>query len=314
MTEGRSGRSIGVILGGGALVLATGVALTLAPESTADASDAGSELPTWPASELDGARGDLFALPDEPLAGFVLIPEGPFLMGSDPSVDPMAFAVERWSSTERQGRLELPAFYLARYEVTVAQFVDFARATGHRVPEPSELGARPDHPVVNVSWADALRYTQWLDSALRRSSATPPDVKVLLDEGWRVTLPDEAQWEKAARGTDGALFPWGDGFERSYANVGTGAVAAVGSRSCPCAHGLSDMAGNVWEWTLSPYQPYPHSTSDDARTVRDDALWVMRGGSFQDDPQQARAANRGGADPGARRPFIGFRIALVSER
>ena len=70
------------------------------------------------------------------------------------------------------------------------------------------------------------------------------------------------------------------------------------------------MAGNVWEWTLSPYQPYPYDESNDRVVTADDALWVMRGGSFMDDAQNIRAANRGGADPGARRPFIGFRVVL----
>jgi len=78
-----------------------------------------------------------------------------------------------------------------------------------------------------------------------------------------------------------------------------------------CAHGLSDMAGNVWEWTRSPYQPYPFSNDDDLRTIGSDALWVMRGGSFADNAQYVRTANRGGADPGARRPFIGFRVVLT---
>jgi Uncharacterized conserved protein len=71
------------------------------------------------------------------------------------------------------------------------------------------------------------------------------------------------------------------------------------------------MSGNVWEWTVSPYQPYPFTDEDDLETLRMDALWVMRGGSFGDPEQMIRAANRGGADPGARRPFIGFRVALV---
>jgi formylglycine-generating enzyme required for sulfatase activity len=71
------------------------------------------------------------------------------------------------------------------------------------------------------------------------------------------------------------------------------------------------MSGNVWEWTRSPYQPYPYDESDDREGLDAEALWVMRGGAFNDGPQNVRAAVRGGADPGARRPFIGFRVVLT---
>jgi formylglycine-generating enzyme required for sulfatase activity len=71
------------------------------------------------------------------------------------------------------------------------------------------------------------------------------------------------------------------------------------------------MSGNVWEWTRSPYQSYPYDSSDDSSTAATEALWVMRGGSFNDTEQSIRAATRGAADPGARRPFIGFRIVLT---
>ena len=88
----------------------------------------------------------------------------------------------------------------------------------------------------------------------------------------------------------------------------------MGSFECPeCPFELADMSGNVWEWTRSPYQPYPYSDADDLESVGQEALWVMRGGSFGDPEQYMRAANRGGADPGARRPFIGFRVALVRD-
>ena len=70
------------------------------------------------------------------------------------------------------------------------------------------------------------------------------------------------------------------------------------------------MAGNTWEWTRSPYQPYPYDPSDDRAGLGQDALWVMRGGGFADGPQLIRTTARGAAEPGARRPFIGFRVVV----
>ena len=93
---------------------------------------------------------------------------------------------------------------------------------------------------------------------------------------------------------------------------GAASPAPVGSRACAeCAYGLSDMAGNVWEWTRSPLQPYPYDESNDRTNLDADALWVMRGGGFTDNPQLIRTTTRGAAEPGARRPFIGFRVAIT---
>ncbi|MDX1495870.1 MAG: SUMF1/EgtB/PvdO family nonheme iron enzyme, partial [Longimicrobiales bacterium] len=295
------------------LVLAVWASLWLAQsrsvEQGAGAGAAGAmvELP----GELPGFRPDLFYLPDDSLLGFVEIPAGPFVMGSDPGVDRLAFDIEWWGEGRVQATLELPTFYMARYETTVAQYADFVRRSGHPVADAAALHAPPDHPVTSVAWTDAVAYVRWLDQALREQPDTPEPVRRLLRDGWRVALPSEAQWEKAARSDDGRIYPWGGEPSREHAHYRASSPAPVGSRPCPdCAFGLNDMAGNVWEWTRSPYQPYPYSDADDQATVAADALWVMRGGSYQDTEQFIRAANRGGADPGARRPFIGFRVAL----
>ncbi|MDX1647284.1 MAG: SUMF1/EgtB/PvdO family nonheme iron enzyme [Longimicrobiales bacterium] len=255
-------------------------------------------------------RPDLFHLPDDSLLGFVEIPSGPFVMGSDPAVDPLAFEIEWWGDGRVQGVVELPRFFIARYETTVAQFRVFLETS--ELADVGTLRAPSLHPATFVAWTDAVAYASWLDAALRHHPDTPAALAALLADGWRVTLPTEAQWEKAARGPDARIYPWGDDPSTSRANFRGRDVRPVGSFECPeCSFGLADMAGNVWEWTRSPYQSYPYRDDDDRESVATDALWVMRGGSFADPERFVRAANRGGADPGARRPFIGFRVALT---
>ena len=233
-------------------------------------------------------------------ADFVEIPAGPFTMGATPATDPAAFDNERWSASQAQGTVTLSAFSIARHETTVGEFAEFVRATQWKV-DARALAAPPSHPVTFVSWPDALAYCRWVE----KSRA-----------GWRVSLPTEAEWEKAARGTDGRRYPWGNEVLRGRANFNDGTRTATGTTpvgllKCPeCAHGVSDMSGNVWEWTSSPYQPYPYDPSDDRANLDVDALWVIRGGHFGDDARMVRTTARTGADPGARRPFIGFRITM----
>ena len=259
---------------------------------------------------LRGFRSDLWFLPDDDLVGFVEIPEGPFPMGSDPGRDPLLFDNERWTPSGATGSVHLPQYFIGRYEVTVAQFTVFVESTGFRADDAALAGARA-HPVVGVSWPDALAYCRWLEASLAESPATPNRLRELLENGWHIGLPSEAEWEKAARGTDGRLFPWGDEPRHDRANYESGGTTAVGSFSCPeCANGLADASGNVWELTRSAYQPYPFDPDQEVDLVAD-ALWVMRGGAFSDPARNIRVAIRGGADPGARRPFIGFRLALT---
>jgi formylglycine-generating enzyme required for sulfatase activity len=281
----------------------------LRPPSNTGAAPAPSSSTNNPGVKV---RADVGFLPEEELLGFVQVPAGPFLMGSDKAIDPLAFDNERWSAAHPQGMVDLPTFYIGRYEVTVGQYKAFVDATKHRTDDQA-LRAPPTHPVANISWPDALAYCRWLEEMLKASPATPPVLRRLLSDGWRFDLPNEAQWEKAARGADGRIFPWGSEPRPERANYGGGAPAPVGSFACPeCPFGLRDMSGNVWEWTRSPYQAYPFDPADDRQGLDADALWIMRGGSFTDPERNVRAAVRGGADPGARRPHIGFRVVLRS--
>ena len=263
------------------------------------------EVPTT----LNGFRHEAWFLPDDDLLGFVEILAGPFLMGSDPAVDPQAFDNERWSSQETQGTVDLPRFFVSRTEVTVAQFLAFVIETGTSVSDDA-LSGQPAHPVASVSWPDAVAYCRWLDTTLRNWPGTPTVLRDLLRDGWHVTLPNEAEWEKAARGINGQVYPWGNELNANIGNYDSPGVRPVGSVECPtCAFGLNDMSGNVWELTRSAYRPYPF-TANAAVGLQTDALFVMRGGSYIDQANTVRAAVRGGTDPGVRRPFIGFRVVI----
>ena len=266
-----------------------------------------------PDGELAGFRRDAWYLPDDALLGFVEVPGGPFRMGSDPRVDRMAYANERWSRRRLQGSVTLPAFFIGRYEVTVAQYRAFVRDSGYRAA-PESLQGPGNYPVTQVSWTDALAYCRWLQAGLRARAELAPRLAALLDGGWHITLPGEAEWEKAARGDGGRIFPWGDRPDAGRANYDSGGPRAVDRGDCAtCAYGLADMSGNVWELTRSPYQDYPFDPADDAQTLAADALWVMRGGSYSDAANNVRAAVRGGVDPGARRANIGFRLVLTPD-
>lgn len=304
-------KRLGVLVASIGLVLAVWLSLAVAQRS---ADRSAERVPAAPIDlgDVPGFRSDAWYLPDDSLLGFVEIPGGPFLMGSDPVSDPASFDVEWWSPRGGRGTIDVPTFYIGRYEVTIAQYAAFVSATARAVADEQILRGRPDLPVVGVTWTDAVAYGRWLEDRLRSWSGTPPEIARRLAAGWHVGLPTEAQWEKAARGPDGRIFPWGDTPRADRANFGASRPSPVGTYGCPeCPWDVADMAGNVWEWTRSPYQPYPYDEADDRDDVESEALWVMRGGSFGDPPRHVRAANRGGADPGARRPFLGFRVALT---
>lgn len=276
-------------------------------------------------NEIDSAgfRADAWYLPSDELLGFVKIPAGPFLMGSNPALDRSAYENERWSNRRRQGLVDLPEYYIGKYEVTVAQFKTFTENFPLQA-NPVAASARNNHPIANVTWPEALAYARWLEQQMKFSENTPEALREFLDTGARLLLPSEAEWEKAARGSDGRVFPWGNHARGELANYASNhaanyasnhaanSVLPVGAKPCgECTHGLADMSGNVWEFTRSPLQSYPFSAADDAENLSDDALWVMRGGSYADAVANVRAAVRGGVGPGVRSPTIGFRLVIT---
>jgi formylglycine-generating enzyme required for sulfatase activity len=192
-------------------------------------------------------RTDMWNLPDEPLLGFVEIPAGQFTMGSDKRLDPSAFADEL-----PQHKVDLPRYYIGRYKVTVAQFQAFVQASGYQAGTTQASDGQSDLPVGFVSWHDALAYATWLDKSLRESRTTPAGVRSILSAGGqscRVTLPSEAEWEKAARGIDARLYPWGGEFDPAKANTESsrkGAPTPVGSYpDGASSYGVLDMSGNM---------------------------------------------------------------------
>ncbi len=200
--------------------------------------------------------------------GMVLVPAGEFLMGSN-RLDTEAKAVQYgstkpWFANESPERkVRLGDFYIDKTEVTMDEYAKFVSATSRKPPVDWLGGKVPEgkgkYPVVNVSWFDASAYCKW--------------------KGGR--LPTEEEWEKAARGTDGRLFPWGNEFDIKKVNTlgeynGTTPVGKFPEGASP--YGVLDMAGNVQEWTADWYRQYPGNTYNDKDYG--EKYKVVRGGGW----------------------------------
>ena len=189
--------------------------------------------------------------------------------------------------------------------------------TGTNISD-AALNGKLDHPVTSVSWPDALAYCRWLQSVLTASANTPAELQKLLEDGWRVTLPSEAEWEKAARGTHGLDFPWGNKLLDKRANLagkhdGFEFMAPVGSfpmgRS---VYGVYDMSGNVSEWVQDIYDqfyyqsaPMMHPSGPERGKNR-----VFRGGSWDSRSVDIRTSKRFAATEGRKDAVLGFRCGL----
>jgi formylglycine-generating enzyme required for sulfatase activity len=232
----------------------------------------------------------------------------------------------RWFNNEKPQRsLFLPEYAIGKYPVTVGQYRYFMEAGGYREPrywtnvgwswkettgvsmpegwDDKQWTGDDRLPVVGVSWYEAYAYCAWLSEATGRS----------------YSLPSESEWEKAARGTDGRIYPWGDDYVLGYANIHEaggvtraepphGQTIPVGT--CPQAaspFGAQDMSGNVLEWCQSAYaQPFIYPENNDAEHMGNR---VLRGGSWYSDQNFARAAYRGYRDVASRGLDFGFRVS-----
>ena len=163
-------------------------------------------------------------------------------------------------------KIKLDAYYIDKYEVTNREYKLFVDSTQYvDLPTLWKDGSFPkdlaDHPVTNITWSEAMAYALWAGKS----------------------LPTEAQWEKAARGSEGNIFPWGDEYIKGKANMGKGSLKttmAVGANPGDVSpFKVFDLAGNVMEWTQDWYQPYPGSEYKSQRFGK--KFKVLRGNGFQ---------------------------------
>ena len=286
--------------------------------------------PEFPASERAAAGRTLAKLGDsrvevlDPLQmAWCEVPAGPFIMGSE----------DGDNDEKPQYIFDIPyTYHIARYPVTNAQFHCFVddggsahkpywvEAASHgrwkdgqlrNRTEPDAYGEPfnlPNHPVVGITWYEALAFSRWLTEQLHAAGQLAAD--------WIVRLPTEAEWEKAARGDEGQRYPWpgdqADPNRANYKDTGIGTTSAVGAfPGGRTPYGAEEMAGNVEEWCstawLDNYEDYANRVDD---SLAEDTLRVVRGGSFGFYDDYARATYRFGYLPDYRYFDVGVRFLL----
>jgi len=246
---------------------------------------------------------DNSAKPKVDIVGMVYIPEGEFIMGCNPEDRKrgMDFGIVEVPQRIKdngdltpemrvyvgvvempQTRVFLKAYYIDKYEAVNIEYKRFIDATGTKPPsecwkDNMYLPEEQDNlPVAHISWYDADAYCRW--------------------RGKR--LPTEAEWEKAARGTDGRIYPWGNTFDKDKANTREWNMhrfkrVPVGSFPDGASpYGAMDMAGNVWEWTADWYKPYPGPGNDLLREASGEIFKVARGGSWDTTGENRRTTAR----------------------
>jgi len=215
-------------------------------------------LPTVKISKFDGKE-------------MVLIPAGEFIMGTD-KIDhekthlKIGAVKPLFLDQHPSRKIHLDSYYIDKYEVTNEEYKKFLDSSGYdELPGHWEDGTYKEgtgrYPVTHVTWREALTYALWA----------------------KKKIPTEAHWEKAARGTDGRIYPWGDVYEKGKSNMdidGAKELVEVGMYPEDISpYKVYDLGGNVMEWTMDWYQPYPNSTYKNPRYGK--MLKVLRGNAFQ---------------------------------
>jgi len=244
-------------------------------------------------------------------SGMVRIPAGAFIMGSTQAQVDAAFEAcqkahnngcdKKWYEAEMpQHTVNLGEYSIDEYEVVNGQYANCVTAGKCTVPHETKSWTRDNYynnpefanyPVIYVDWTQAKNYCEFVGKR----------------------LSTEAEWEKAARGTDGRIYPWGNnGPNETLLNYNgkVGDTTKVGSYpSGASPFGGLDMAGNVWEWTSSDYKAYPYIANDTHEELLSNSNKVIRGGSFDYDDIGTRSARRHANDPTATNNNLGFRCA-----
>ncbi len=231
--------------------------------------------------------------------GMVPVPAGSFLMGSDPRKDRAAGPQE-----QPQHQVYLDGFMIDRFEVSNVEYLRFVLGTGADWPKFWRGNPFPEkaaiHPVINVSWYEADAFCRWAGKR----------------------LPTEAEWEKAARGVDGRIFPWGNepagwiksniahpGSKRGFKYPPLANINRYDKGASP--YGVYQMAGNVSEWVSDWFDPeyYRQGHNKNPSGPTSGEFKVFRGGSWNEDPEVARSAGRNGGSPDRESYLTGFRCA-----
>ncbi|OQZ00093.1 MAG: hypothetical protein B6D41_00300 [Chloroflexi bacterium UTCFX4] len=248
------------------------------PVSSLQSPISNPQFPIHPASPV--------AIPPSTPPGMILIPAGEFLMGGN-----------KYADERPPHRVYLDSFLIDRFPVTNLQYQQFIHATLHKTPKHWAGDKIPqgkeNHPVVYVSWNDARAYCQWAGKR----------------------LPTEAEWEKAARGTDGREYPWGAKFAEGMCNARSkkGDTTAVGlyPPESNSPYDIADMAGNVWEWCADWFDNKYYAQSP-ARNPQGPAKAIYRasrGGAWNSDADSVRTPTRHGLPPETVNNTVGFRCA-----
>lgn len=253
------------------------------------------DRPLLRTGELIGVRVNGYLVPE-----LISLPGGWFLMGSESGGE----------DEKPVHKVYVDGFAIGRVEVTNAQYKAFCDATGHPYPRnPEEWGHYfvnyPNHPVVMVSWNDAMAYCQWLATLTGRT----------------YRLPTEAEWEYAARGgLVGKTYPWGEDEPSGRAcyledQVPLGVPTMPVGSYPPNGYGLYDMAGNVWEWCWDWYDVsfYRSGHHRNPRGAPEGTMKVARGGAWLYGPSSLRCAVRLKLAPDTRHETVGFRVVAVQE-
>ncbi|MBN1267434.1 MAG: SUMF1/EgtB/PvdO family nonheme iron enzyme [Anaerolineales bacterium] len=258
-----------------------------------------------------GSKKAAIDFDEQPLPSATLqirIPAGEFIMGTSNQQIQSLLRTEEWANEwiekdlfkieQPQHIIALPAYSIARTPVINHEYQEFILDTNHRVPRhwmgfsfPEET---ENHPVTEVSLADALAFCSWLS---KKTGST-------------FRLPTEAEWERAARGDDGRMYPWGNEFDPWRCNTKergkSGATPILSySPGGDSPWGAADMSGNVMEWTHSTMQPYPFKQIP-PQSGKEEC--VVRGGSWYYSRRLARCSSRETVLSTLTSPALGFRV------